>query len=609
MTATHRGRLATFQAACRQEGIARNALDGHALLPSSRRVDADRVCTVGRVLQQWEWEWLECVRRKDDVLVERYVDEIYYMYSLPCTRGRAPRLWPLTLPGARAPPPLATQLPCCIPSATPRVHQDPSACCRRWWIAPWPFSIVPTVLAGMADPEGALRNTSDTSPFSDAKRIQDLLEAKLVKDEIAQREGGGGQKVSYIEAWRVIEKAQAIFGFDGWSSRVLDIQKEYEEQNSSTQRWSTGYSCLIRVSLKDGTFHDDVGFGSVVNERDRGKAIENARKEAVSDGVKRALRYYGAALGNCVYDKTHVRASLSLNSACFSQHRTGALRVPMRAVLTSLSIRPTQVKVATARPKPAMPVPQLPPPPGGGAPLVVGGADSSTRPGGARWVPPAPVPVPTSGATAMQPPPQPPQLQPPALPPAPQHDQPLHPPLHHHPQSLPLASCHAGTAGSYRAGAPAAAPPSSTVGALDRAFVGEPVVGSKRPAAALAMQTAPQHTPQSEPPPALRTPQGTPPPLPQRQAPAVQPLPPPSLHQPPPQPHHCPLPSPAAPLQPLPHQHQQRVPSGGGATGLPPQQCPAFAAPPAAAPPHRGTGPGGGECDDSALLSMVMPGQ
>ena len=92
MTATHRGRLATFQAACRQEGIARNALDGHALLPSSRRVDADRVCTVGRVLQQWEWEWLECVRRKDDVLVERYVDEIYYMYSLPCTRGRAPRL-------------------------------------------------------------------------------------------------------------------------------------------------------------------------------------------------------------------------------------------------------------------------------------------------------------------------------------------------------------------------------------------------------------------------------------------------------------------------------------------------------------------------------------
>ena len=234
-------------------------------------------------------------------------------------------------------------------------------------LQPWPFSIVPTVLAGMADPEGALRNTSDTSAFSDAKRIQDLLEAKLVKDEIAQREGGGGQKVSYIEAWRVIEKAQAIFGFDGWSSRVLDIQKEYEEQNSSTQRWSTGYSCLIRVSLKDGTFHDDVGFGSVVNERDRGKAIENARKEAVSDGVKRALRYYGAALGNCVYDKTHVRASLSLNSVCFSQHRTGALCVPMRAVLTSLSTRPTQVKVATARPKPAMPVPQLPPPPGGGS--------------------------------------------------------------------------------------------------------------------------------------------------------------------------------------------------------------------------------------------------
>ena len=84
--------------------------------------------------------------------------------------------------------------------------------------------------------------------------------------------------------------------------------KEYEDQNGDTKRWSVGYSCIIRVLLGDGTFHEDVGFGSVVNEKDRGKAIENARKEAVSDGVKRALRYFGAALGNCVYDKQYVNA-------------------------------------------------------------------------------------------------------------------------------------------------------------------------------------------------------------------------------------------------------------------------------------------------------------
>ena len=121
---------------------------------------------------------------------------------------------------------------------------------------------------------------------SDASRVQLELETKLGKDELATRDGGAAGKVSYIESWRAIQNAQRIFGFNGWSSKIVDIQKEYEEQNGQ-HRWSTGYSCLIRVSLKDGTFHDDVGFGSVQNERDRGKAIENARKEAVSDGVKR----------------------------------------------------------------------------------------------------------------------------------------------------------------------------------------------------------------------------------------------------------------------------------------------------------------------------------
>ena len=183
----------------------------------------------------------------------------------------------------------------------------------------------------------------------DAARVQALLETKLEKEEIATRDGAGSQKVAYMESWRVIEKvrapglcahitnppvdkprsllqqqhhrsslcafsggvqAQQILGYDGWSSEIRDIQKEYEgrDDKQTPARWSVGYSCTIRVSLKCGTFHDDVGFGSVINERDRGKAIENARKEAVSDGVKRALRYFGAALGNSVYDKAHVKA-------------------------------------------------------------------------------------------------------------------------------------------------------------------------------------------------------------------------------------------------------------------------------------------------------------
>lgn len=38
-----------------------------------------------------------------------------------------------------------------------------------------------------------------------------------------------------------------------------------------------------------------------------GIAIENSKKEAVSDARKRALRVFGNALGNCVYDKEHIK--------------------------------------------------------------------------------------------------------------------------------------------------------------------------------------------------------------------------------------------------------------------------------------------------------------
>ena len=113
----------------------------------------------------------------------------------------------------------------------------------------------------------------------------------------------------------MIDKAQRIFGFDGWSSRLLQMTKEFEDKNPQTNRFTVGYSCTVRVTLKDGTFHEDVGFGSVVNEKDRGKGIENARKEAVSDAMKRALRHFGHALGLGVYDKAHCKENEAAKKA------------------------------------------------------------------------------------------------------------------------------------------------------------------------------------------------------------------------------------------------------------------------------------------------------
>lgn len=57
--------------------------------------------------------------------------------------------------------------------------------------------------------------------------------------------------------------------------------------------------------LSTGAFHEDVGIGEIVNCPSRASAIDKCRKEAVTDAVKRCLRYFGNSTGNCLYDKDY----------------------------------------------------------------------------------------------------------------------------------------------------------------------------------------------------------------------------------------------------------------------------------------------------------------
>jgi DNA repair and recombination protein RAD52 len=85
-----------------------------------------------------------------------------------------------------------------------------------------------------------------------------------------------------------------------------------------------GLSTIVRVSLRDGTFHEvsqlfeaiicaqadnaqDVGYGHIENCKGKAAAFEKAKKEAVTDALKRALRNFGNVLGNCLYDKDYLQ--------------------------------------------------------------------------------------------------------------------------------------------------------------------------------------------------------------------------------------------------------------------------------------------------------------
>lgn len=137
------------------------------------------------------------------------------------------------------------------------------------------------------------------------KRIQTVLDTSIDHESIQFRPSAQGH-VAYVEGWKALSLANEVFGFSGWSSEILSLTPDFQEVTVDG-RISIGISCMVRVSLKDGTFHDDIGWGSAENQKSKAAAWEKARKEAVTDAMKRALRMFGNRLGNCAYDKSYLK--------------------------------------------------------------------------------------------------------------------------------------------------------------------------------------------------------------------------------------------------------------------------------------------------------------
>lgn len=88
---------------------------------------------------------------------------------------------------------------------------------------------------------------------SEESSIRVKLEAPIPAEGIAYRSSGGGQ-VAYIEGWRAFNYANDIFGFNGWSSEILNFTTDFMDEDGG--KISVGVSCTVRITLKDGTFHD-----------------------------------------------------------------------------------------------------------------------------------------------------------------------------------------------------------------------------------------------------------------------------------------------------------------------------------------------------------------
>ncbi|KAL6866159.1 DNA repair protein rad52 [Amphichorda felina] len=137
--------------------------------------------------------------------------------------------------------------------------------------------------------------------------IASKLDKQLGPEYISARAGPGGQRVHYLTAEKCITLANEVFGFNGWSSSIQNIQVDFADENPQSGRVSIGLSVIVRVTLRDGTYHEDIGYGSIENAKGKAMAFEKAKKEGTTDGLKRALRSFGNVLGNCIYDKDYVQ--------------------------------------------------------------------------------------------------------------------------------------------------------------------------------------------------------------------------------------------------------------------------------------------------------------
>lgn len=137
--------------------------------------------------------------------------------------------------------------------------------------------------------------------------LQSRLEKQLGPEYLSARTGPSGQKVHYIAADKCIALANEVFGFNGWSSAIKEIQMDFVDEHPQTLKISLGLSVIVRVTLRDGTFHEDIGYGHIENCSSKAKAFEKAKKEGTTDALKRALRSFGNVLGNCIYDKEYVK--------------------------------------------------------------------------------------------------------------------------------------------------------------------------------------------------------------------------------------------------------------------------------------------------------------
>ena len=134
-----------------------------------------------------------------------------------------------------------------------------------------------TSILGSQIPFTANPYANETMSEETAKRIATLqvkLDQKLGPEYISQRQGPrGGPKLTYAEGWKMINLANEVFGFNGWSSSLVNVTTDFVDRSESG-RYNVGVTAIVRVTLREGVYHEDIGYGTADNSPSKGQALD-----------------------------------------------------------------------------------------------------------------------------------------------------------------------------------------------------------------------------------------------------------------------------------------------------------------------------------------------
>ncbi len=221
--------------------------------------------------------------------------------------------------------------------------------------------------------------TGESQGYYSTEQLHELnkpLDPRL----ISKRRGGFGKPLSYIEGHNAIDQANRIFGYGNWAYRPLSVEQVVLTDPLSGEAVGIEYKALVELTVR-GAIAPIVDIGSqpvatwnvedqimqrrlknakngkvdetpftLIEKREARAVIveahEQAKKGAVTDALKRALRSFGNQFGNELYGDGHVDLSVSEeNVVDASPHKQIAQQTSQRP-------RTAQPSAQSAKPEP-----------------------------------------------------------------------------------------------------------------------------------------------------------------------------------------------------------------------------------------------------------------